>query len=273
MPQQTKIFRVFISSTFADMKQERGILMRDAFPRLEKYCEENNAKFQAVDLRWGVNEDASRDQKTLQICFNEIARCQKISPKPNFLILLGDRYGWQPVPEIIPKEEGIAIRDFLNGDQKALFEHWYKQDFNSVFEHYVLQSKDRLDREENENDEDLKIREYKNWENTEKELRSLLRDAATGLKFAPEQNEKYFTSATHQEIHRGALNPPKEIKEPEKHIFAFSRHINGLPENELAKDYRDLISDAPDPESTVKLDALKTELKTYLENVILTKFG
>jgi hypothetical protein len=264
MPQQTKIFRVFISSTFADMKQERGILMRDAFPRLEKYCEENNAKFQAVDLRWGVNEDAARDQKTLQICFNEIARCQKISPKPNFLILLGDRYGWQPVPEIIPKEEGNAIGNFLNGDQKALFEYWYKQDFNSVFEHYVLQPKNRLNWEENENDEDLKIREYKNWENTEKEIQSLLRDAATGLEFEQEQKEKYFTSATHQEIHRGALNPPKEIKEPEKHIFAFSRHIKGLPENKLAKDYRDLIDNVPDPESTVKLNALKTELKTLL---------
>ena len=89
MPQQTKIFRVFVSSTFTDMKQERGILQRDAFPRLEKFCEEQGAKFQAVDLRWGVNEESSLDQKTLQICFNELARCQKISPKPNFLILIG----------------------------------------------------------------------------------------------------------------------------------------------------------------------------------------
>lgn len=35
MPQQTKIFRVFESSTFTDMKEERGIPQRDAFPRLE----------------------------------------------------------------------------------------------------------------------------------------------------------------------------------------------------------------------------------------------
>jgi len=51
MPQQTKIFRVFVSSTFTDMKQERGILQRDAFPRLEKFCEENGTSFQAVDER------------------------------------------------------------------------------------------------------------------------------------------------------------------------------------------------------------------------------
>jgi hypothetical protein len=105
MPQQTKIFRVFVSSTFTDMQKERSILQREAFPRLEKYCEEKGARFQAVDLRWGVNEESQLNQKTLQICFNEIARCQKISPKPNFVILLGEKYGWQPIPEIIPGEE------------------------------------------------------------------------------------------------------------------------------------------------------------------------
>ena len=265
MPQQTKTFRVFISSTFADMKQERGILIRDAFPRLEKYCEENNARFQAVDLRWGVNEDAARDQKTLQICFNEIARCQKISPKPNFLILLGDRYGWQPIPEIIPKDEGDAMGNFLIGKQKELFEYWYKQDFNSIFEHFVLQPKASLDKKENENDEELKIREYQNWENTEKELRSLLRLAATELQFSERQLEKYVTSATHQEIINGALNLPDNIEQPDKHVFAFSRHIDGLPENKPAKDFIDLIGEMPDPDSKKKLEGLKTELKTVLK--------
>ncbi len=36
MPQQTKIFLVFVSSTFTDMKEERRILQRDVFPKLEK---------------------------------------------------------------------------------------------------------------------------------------------------------------------------------------------------------------------------------------------
>ena len=70
MPQQTKIFRVFVSSTFTDMKEERRILQKEVFPELEKFCEERGAKFQAVDLRWGVNEESSLNQKTLSICFN-----------------------------------------------------------------------------------------------------------------------------------------------------------------------------------------------------------
>ncbi|HBC80349.1 MAG TPA: hypothetical protein DCZ51_17090 [Bacteroidales bacterium] len=85
MPQQTKIFRIFLSSTFADMQTGRSMLQRDAFPRLEKLCEEKGARFQAVDLRWGVYEESQLNQKTLQICSNEIARCQKISPKQYFV--------------------------------------------------------------------------------------------------------------------------------------------------------------------------------------------
>ena len=67
MPQQTKIFRVFVSSTFTDMKEERRLLQRKVFPQLEKYCEQNGAKFQAVDLRWGVTEESQLNQETLDI--------------------------------------------------------------------------------------------------------------------------------------------------------------------------------------------------------------
>ena len=54
MPTVTRTFRVFVSSTFENLKDERDALQRDVFPRLRKLCEENNARFQAIDLRWGV---------------------------------------------------------------------------------------------------------------------------------------------------------------------------------------------------------------------------
>lgn len=70
MPQQTKIFRVFISSTFNDMKAERKLLQENVFPELERFCRANGARFQAIDLRWGVNEESQRNQKTMDICLN-----------------------------------------------------------------------------------------------------------------------------------------------------------------------------------------------------------
>jgi hypothetical protein len=70
MPQQTRIFRVFVSSTFIDMKEERHILQKKVFPKLEKFCEENGARFQAVDLRWGVNEESHLNQKMMNLKIN-----------------------------------------------------------------------------------------------------------------------------------------------------------------------------------------------------------
>ncbi len=83
------------------MKAERDLLQREVFPRLRKKCLELGLRFQAIDLRWGVSEEAGRDNKTMRICLRELKRCQSGGPKPNFLILLGDRYGWCPLPEVV----------------------------------------------------------------------------------------------------------------------------------------------------------------------------
>ncbi|TFG90582.1 MAG: DUF4062 domain-containing protein, partial [Candidatus Atribacteria bacterium] len=252
MPQQTKIFRVFVSSTFTDMQKERSILQKDAFPRLERYCEENGARFQAVDLRWGVNEESQLNQKTLQICFNEIARCQKISPKPNFVILLGEKYGWQPIPEIIPEEEMTAILRVLSEDDKTLISKWYRLDENAVPAEYVLQPRSE------------ELKEYISWEPIESQIRIVLREAVEKLKFDPEQRIKYFASATHQEIIRGALNTPEGIESPEKHVFAFSRTITRLPRDKSAKGFIDLVNGQLDQNSKDRLDELKSELQEKL---------
>jgi len=259
MPHQTRIFRVFISSTFTDMQKERSILQRDAFPRLEKFCEEKGARFQAVDLRWGVNEESQLNQKTLEICLNEIARCQKISPKPNFLILLGDKYGWQPIPSKIPETEMNEINSTIAWDNELLFT-WYKLDNNAIPAEYVLQP-----RGEGYSD-------YRVWESVEKKLQSVLRKAVDQLSFSKEQHIKYFTSATHQEIIRGALNTPADVESPEKHVFAFSRTISGLPSDESAKGYVDLIDGQTDTNSRDALARLKSELEERLGKDHFTKY-
>jgi hypothetical protein len=61
MPIATRTFRVFVSSTFEDLKAERDALQRDVFPRLRKLCEENNARFQAIDLCASSSSTATPD--------------------------------------------------------------------------------------------------------------------------------------------------------------------------------------------------------------------
>jgi len=110
MPRTSRPFRVFVSSTFSDLKAERNALHERVFPRLRELCQAHGCRFQAIDLRWGVSEEAALDQQTMNICLGEIERCQKTSPRPNFIVLLGNRYGWRPLPRQIPAGGRVARR-------------------------------------------------------------------------------------------------------------------------------------------------------------------
>jgi hypothetical protein len=48
-PRFRPVIRVFVSSTFSDLKEERNALQRDVFPRLEHYCLVRGFQFQAID--------------------------------------------------------------------------------------------------------------------------------------------------------------------------------------------------------------------------------
>jgi hypothetical protein len=120
MTRASKTFRVFVSSTFSDLKAERDALQARVFPRLRELCAARGARFQAIDLRWGVSQEASRDQQTMNICLGEIARCQEVTPRPNFIVLLGDRYGWCPPPPQIPADEFSQISQQVSADERAL---------------------------------------------------------------------------------------------------------------------------------------------------------
>ncbi len=76
------VIRVFVSSTFTDLKHERDALQREVFPKLEQFCASWQFQFQAIDLRWGVSTEASLDHRTMRICFEELRRSQEISPQP-----------------------------------------------------------------------------------------------------------------------------------------------------------------------------------------------
>jgi len=91
MDQSSRTFRVFVSSTFSDFIEERNALQKEVFPKLRQLCEAHDCRFQAIDLRWGVREEAALDQRAVPICIEEIERCQHTQLKPNFIILLGDR--------------------------------------------------------------------------------------------------------------------------------------------------------------------------------------
>lgn len=93
---QRREIRVFISSTFRDMWEEREELVKQIFPQLRRLCESRGVVWGEVDLRWGVPDEAKSEGKVLPLCLQEIEHCQ-----PYFIGLLGERYGW--VPDQIPE--------------------------------------------------------------------------------------------------------------------------------------------------------------------------
>ncbi len=86
--------RVFISSTFKDMQVERDYLLTQVFPRLRAMCANRQVMLTEIDLRWGVNEEESKNGMAIEVCLDEIDRC-RIHP-PFFIGFLGERYGWVP---------------------------------------------------------------------------------------------------------------------------------------------------------------------------------
>ena len=52
----TRVVRLFVSSTFRDMGAERDELVKQTFPALRKLCESRGVTWGEVDLRWGVTD-------------------------------------------------------------------------------------------------------------------------------------------------------------------------------------------------------------------------
>lgn len=117
--------RVFVSSTFRDMQEERDELVLHTFPEIRRRCRERKVDFVEVDLRWGITEEQSERGEVLPICLAEIDNC-----RPYFIGLLGERYGW--VPEHIDQE--------LVDDQPWLAEHLEKSVTEMEILHGVLNS-------------------------------------------------------------------------------------------------------------------------------------
>ena len=210
MPTATRTFRVFVSSTFEDLRQERDVLQREAFPKLRLACQQHSARFQAIDLRWGVRDEAALDQKTMEVCLREIERCQRTGIKPNFIVLLGQRYGWRPLPSRIPAEEFQAVLGGVPArEDRALMDGWYLRDDNAVPPEYVLRPRT------------AEWAEPGRWQELEPRLHCILLEAARVAGLPEQAMVKFGASATHQEILKGLGATPED----RRHVFVFCRQL------------------------------------------------
>lgn len=261
MQSPNRIFRVFVSSTFNDLTLERNALQKEAFPRLKVLCESRGCRFQAIDLRWGVGEESVLDHRAMTICMQELQRCKEVSPKINFITLLGDRYGWCPLPSRIPKTEFESLlRKIANDSDLALLAFneayppvnrrtgWYRLDQNARPEpEYVLRPRvPGMVRDALQTSASSELEaEKRDWiERCEIPMRRILIEAIEACGWPPgdPRRRKYEQSATHQEIETGALME----HDCKGHVFAYFRGAAPSDTNES------------DPVTALKKSLMKT---------------
>ncbi len=97
--------RVFISSTFQDLQEEREHLVKKVFPEVRARCRERGITFTEVDLRWGVTEEDVASARGIRTCLEEIDRT-----RPYFIGITGDRYGFVPNADHIRADPELIER-------------------------------------------------------------------------------------------------------------------------------------------------------------------
>ena len=257
-----RYIRFFISSTFADMNIERNLL-KGVFSKLKYYCESKGWQLETIDLRWGVSKEAGLDNKTMRICLSELKRCQELSPKPNFIILLGDRYGWIPLPEIISVHDAEQIISIATYTEQTLFKRWYMLDNNVLPDGvYVLGGR-----------RGQFCEQAVYAQTVELPLRNLFRRYAQTLQDETHRIP-FERSATEQEIQQGAM----VVSDASEHVLAYFRQMHDIPVEEQSLFCQSGVSNQTDFEQEA-LSRLKQRIKNklkpnnvYCENINYTYY-
>lgn len=254
---RNKVIRIFISSTFEDMRKERDILQQKVYPYLLSLCAPRGWQIEFVDLRWGISKEAGVQQKTMRICLEELRRCRKVSPRPNFLILQGQRYGWCPLPETIAQQHWAPLVALAK--ERGVYDllvTWYRYDANGVPPIYELRGKD--DFPEKEYDKDF-VRYEQEVESPLHELMVAYANSQDDMN--PMERSRFVASATEQEINNGALSD--EVL-PQQ-VAAYIRTVTDLDYN---AEYQPLLDDKPVRERCMEsIDLLKQRIRQQLSSV------
>ncbi|XP_056004736.1 NACHT and WD repeat domain-containing protein 2-like [Ostrea edulis] len=258
----SRVVRIFISSTFTDTREERNILIEEVYPKLQSYCKQNyGLEFQVVDMRWGVPEEASDDHSTSALCLAEVLNCQKLSTGPNFVTFLNQRHGYRALQSVIAQKEFTQLMESLRsmGEDLSSFNVWYKEDENSIPPVFVLQQISSVI-------SDYKLKDpeaVKKWERVAEEMRDKLKRASQHSlaegKMTEADKHKYFMSVTEDEIQQGILKSPGN---PAEHCLCFVRIIEDISYNlghSKAWRYIDMSGNTINQEAQELLDKLRED--------------
>ncbi|HEY3001809.1 MAG TPA: AAA family ATPase, partial [Kribbellaceae bacterium] len=195
-----------------------------------------------------VSGEASMDQRAVTICLDEVDRCRELTSRPNFVLLLGDRYGWRPPPPAVSSELFRRLRSRLPPPTRRNVDRWYVEDLNAVPPVFRLQPRRGH------------YTAPHRWMPVERALQAALGQAAIAEGVTGAQLRVLTTSVTEQEVARGIaqgqLLPGA--------VHAFQRVTRGIPRDPSVGRYGDLIDGKPDDEASLGLRRLRAEVRRCL---------
>ncbi|XP_076802555.1 NACHT domain- and WD repeat-containing protein 1-like isoform X2 [Clavelina lepadiformis] len=234
--EQTNVIRIFLSSTFSDMAVERNLLLEKAYPALRSFCQRIGLDFQVMDMRWGIQDNATVDHSTCELCLLEIKACKRLSMGPFFVAFLGNRYGFRPIPAVISVldfEKICEVSKTAGISGAHLLHQWYIRDDNVVPPAYILQPITSIypyfDDQDTAN-ESRRNSDRQKWFETSQTLSNLIHgcveEAIRQNHFTETEVKHYFKSVTEQEIEEGL-----QSTDSNKAIFMYRREIVDIQDN------------------------------------------
>ena len=243
--------RLFVSSTFSDFQAERAALHNSVFPRLRELCESQGITFQAIDLRWGVSSEHVRRHQTMDICLEEVRRSLEESPQPNFLGMLGDRWGWQPVPSSLRQDLFESLKQAMHTeDDMEFLESCYPDS--------------SLDKNAVPPVRSLQLDDVKNRVHIETRLRGLMEAQVERLPFTEDEKLFLSLSATGMEF-QIALLAPVDSASLHDSALVIDRSIVGLPSDPGSEPYLDVQGGLINPLHKERVLKLKQRLCRLLK--------
>ena len=184
----------------------------------------------------GVRQESVDDHRTVNICMEEIKRCQEISLGIAFIAILGDKYGWRPLPPSVDAVEFDLLLERIDKADRELVTSWYLRDDNSVPACYLLQPISNQF-PINSTDKDDMAKAWEGWCKVKKSICSHLRTAAEKAGLEEEDKQKYTVSMTQLEVERGVVTDP----EARQRSLVIDRRFDNINEKDkAARDFVDL---------------------------------
>ncbi|XP_058799223.1 NACHT and WD repeat domain-containing protein 2 isoform X2 [Phymastichus coffea] len=229
-------------------------------------------------MRWGVRDEATDDHMTTELCMREIENCQRLSMGPNFVVFLGQKYGYRPIPTYVLSSELEMLRSELDvqGCDVSVLDQWYKKDSNAVPPTSILQPiSSILKNFNNKRIPKLQQEDQAIWWDTMVKMQKLFRKGAQALfnsgKFDKDTMHNYFMSVTEREVINGILN----VKNTKNHCLAYIRIINNINLQNLRKAslYLDILNRSLDNEASKLLSDLRdTRVPNKIEDSNFQKY-